>query len=181
MNPKETRIYLFVIHDRNNKVKIKTEYTIKPIKWDFDQQRVKPQVSGSIPINDRLSLLNESIKNEYNQIRKDNPEKKFPEIAENFKAFVKNKISPVYQQDNIFIVLDKYLEVRSHELSELTIKKFRTLKSSLENFEPELTFDKIDRDFFDRYIRHLRELPAKQSRQKNRPKGMQDGLLSDAG
>jgi len=179
LSTKETRIYFHVIHDRHNTFKIKTEYTVKPTNWDFSKQRVKSQVSGSSFVNDSLNLLYNSVKSEYNKLRADFPDMKFNEIAENIKKFVKDNVSPVYEKDEFYSVFDEFIEMRTGELSPLTIKKYKTLKASLYKFDSELTFKKIDKAFFDRYIKHLRNLPAYRSRQKNRPEGMQSGLLSD--
>ena len=180
INPKETRLYLFVIHDRLNKVKIKTEFKIKPSHWDKVKQRVKPQAPGSVPINSSLNKLVEDVSNEYNKIRNDFPEKKFPELAENLKGFVKDKVSPIYDEKNktFFQVYDMYVEVKRNDVSLLTIRKFNTLKVSLTEFQPDITFDKIDLNFYDRYVRHLRSKKP-QGRQKTRAEGQQQGLLND--
>jgi integrase len=179
-NPRETRIYLFVIHDRNNKVKIKTEYNILPAKWDFKKQRVKHQIAGSVPINTSLDKLVKKVEHEYNRIRADFAEMKFPEIAINLKAFVKDKISPVYNDKNktFFHAFNEYIDAKRNEVSSLTIRKYETLRKSILEFQPGITFDKLDLTFYDQYLNHLRTRSPK-GRQRTRPEGQQNGLLND--
>lgn len=180
LNPKHTRVYLFVIHDRNNKFKIKTEYKVKPTQWDFDKQKVKHQVPGAAPINDGLDLLLDKVEHEFNKIRVDYPGMKIPDIACNLKAFVKDSISPIYNERNktFFQIFDQYIEAKGNDVSERTIKKFKTLKASLLEFQPDITFDRVNLTFYDKYVNHLRSQKAK-GRQKTRAEGQQDGLLND--
>ena len=177
---KETRVYLFVIHDRDNVAKLKTEYSLKPIHWDFNEKRVKHQVTGSKAINDPLDALRTSVENEYNRIRADFPEMKFPEIIQNLKVFVRENVSPVYNEKHkaFFNVFDEYIDAKLDNVSERTIQKYQTLKRSLQGFSPDLTFDKIDMKFYDKYTRYLRAITP-QGRQKSRPEGLQSGLLND--
>lgn len=181
LNPDHTRVYLFVIHDRDNKIKLKTEYKVRPTQWDFDKQKVKYQVAGATPINDGLENLLNKVEHEFNRVRVDYPDMKFPEIANNLKSFIKDDISPVYNERNktFFQILDQYIEAKSNDVSERTIQKFNTLKTSLQEFMPNLTFDKVNLNFYDQYINHLRSQKAR-GRQKSRAEGMQDGLLNDS-
>ena len=177
---KPTRIYLFIIHDRDNVGKIKTEYTVKPTDWNFEEKKLKHQVTGAAAINRNLTTMILSVEDEYNNIRKDYPEMKFAEIMINLKTFVKTKSSPVYSEANksLFDVLDEYMENRMDDVSALTIKKYLSLKKSLREFDPLLSFDNINLKFFDRYIRHLRTKKPS-GRQKTRAEGSQTGLLDD--
>ena len=38
LNPLETRLYLYLIIDRDHVIKVKTEYAIFPKQWDFKKQ-----------------------------------------------------------------------------------------------------------------------------------------------
>jgi len=180
LNPNETRLYLFVIHDRENKVKIKTEFNVIPKEWDFKKQRIKHQVSGALPVNGSIEMLKEKVTDLFNKLRFDFPNMKFDEIASNLKEYVKTDIAPVYSEKNknFFQVFDDYIEAKRLNVSPLTIKKYNTLRKSLVEFDSGITFDKIDLTFFDKYIHYLRtKKPV--GRQKNRKEGFQDGLLND--
>lgn len=180
ISTKETRVYLFVIHDRDNVLKIKTEHNVKPVHWDFKEKRVKPQATGSKVINDLLFSFREKIETEYNRIRKDYPNMMFPAIAQNLKIFAKENESPVYTDKNkpFFQVYDEYIEAKMNNVSDLTIKKYYTLKKSLQAFSPKITFNSIDLTFYDKYIHYLQTIKPR-GRQKTRPEGDQFGLLND--
>lgn len=176
-----TRVYLFVIHDRNNVCKLKTEFNIIPTKWDFDKQRVKHQVPGSVPINDSLDKLIADVTNEYNSIRADYPAMKFDEIARNLKAFVKDKISPVYNDKSKTFseaFLD-YIEYKKGEVIPRTAQKYDTVRRTLLEFSPDVTFDKIDLNFYDKFKNYLR-ICAPKGRQLTRDEEEQKGLLNDS-
>ena len=180
LNPEETRLYLFVIHDRQNVAKIKTEFTVISKEWDFKKQCIKHQIPGSVPVNNKLDELKKAVREQYNQIRDDFPEMKFNEITENLKEFVKTDISPVYNEKNktFFQIFDEYLEAKGNDVSPLTIKKYNTLKKSLKEFMPSITFDKIDLNFYDKYVVYLRSKQPT-GRQKSRNENEQIGLLND--
>src|SRR4030042_3750629 len=180
LNTDQTRIYLFGIHDRQNKVKIKTEYKILPDKWDFKKQRIKHQVTGSVPVNTSLDKLINDVTRETTSIRADFPEMKFPEIANNLKAFVNDKISPVYNDKNKTFseaFLD-YIEYNSGEVIPRTAQKYDTVRRALMEFSPDITFDKIDLNFYDKFKKYLRTREPK-GRQKTRDEAEQNGLLND--
>lgn len=180
LNPSETRLYLFVIHDRENKVKVKTEFNVIPKDWDFKKQRIKHQVSGAVPINGSIDILETKVTELFNKLRFDFPNMKFDEIALNLKEYVKTDIAPIYSEKNktFYSVFDDYIEAKQLNVSPLTIKKYNTLKKSLIEFDPGLTFDKIDLNFFDKYINFL-STKKPTGRQKTRKEGLQDGLLND--
>ncbi len=180
ISKKETRLILCVTHDRKNRVKITTEHLIKPVQWDFKKQRVKSQVNGSAPLNDLLDKLIPDAKKEYNRIRKEYPEMKFHEIAENLRAYINGKVAPIYSEahKSFFDVFNEYIGAKSSDVSDLTIKKYRTVLTSLKEFSPNITFDKVDLKFYDKYVAYLRSRKP-QGRQKTRDEGKQIGLLND--
>ncbi|MBA7576609.1 hypothetical protein ES708_18450 [subsurface metagenome] len=180
LNPKKTRLYLFVIHDRENIAKLKTEYLILPRQWDFTKKRVIHQVSGATVINRRLNTLIESVEKEYHKLRTDYPGMKWPELTDNLKGFIKNRISPVYdgKHKSFFKVFNKFTEAKSHDVSELTVNKYNTLKLSIRDFKPDVEFEKIDLQFYRDYIQYLRKRKPI-GRQKAREEGLQTGLLND--
>ncbi|MFW5887086.1 MAG: phage integrase SAM-like domain-containing protein, partial [Bacteroidota bacterium] len=140
----------------------------------------KHQVTNSIAVNKILSDLIESVENEYYKIRNDFPEMKFDEIGRNLKAFIVDNVSPVYNEKhkNFYVVFDEYIQAKANEVTDRTIQKFNTLRKSLEAFDPNITFNKVDLQFFDKYVAHLRNQKPR-GRQKSREEGAQNGLLND--
>ncbi len=54
MNPKETRVYLFLTIDRNNVIKIKTDEKMLPAYWDFKNRGAKNSYPDKVNFDSRL-------------------------------------------------------------------------------------------------------------------------------
>ena len=194
LNPLETRLYAFLIVNRGNVVKIKTEHSILPKDWDFRFQKkkeIKESIAGSIEENKKIMDFNESLvklKNQilanYQKIVKENPDEPFSKISEQLKDFGKSKELPFLNNTkDFFSVMDEFLLYLEGEVTPGTIKKFKTLKLNLQEFGKEnkkyqtITFSTINHAFEDAYKKYLRN-QAPRGRQKTRPEGEQYGLLN---
>ena len=195
LNPFETRIYVVLIIDRDHIVKIKTQYTILPVEWDFRLQQKKeiktstagtPEANRKIKVfNDDLRKLKDDIISEYRRLQKDYPDISFGQIAQSLKDYGKQKEKPFSEGTaSFFEVLDKYISFLEFEVAEGTIKKYHTLKKSLKTFGEKnpryatLTFSMIDHKFYDAFTKYLKTQEPR-GRQKTRPEGKQRGLLID--
>jgi integrase len=195
LNPLETRLYLFLIVDRSNKVKIKTEHVIYPHEWDFRNQQ-KKEIKGSLAgtpeenkkiqnFNDDLRKLKKDILDKYNDLRKKFPDMPFSQVAQALKDYGKTKENPYLDVDkDFFQVFDEFLLSLEEEASPRTIQKFGTLKNSLlelgkvnEKYKT-LSFSMINKSFLTTYTNHLRNQKPR-GRQKTRPEDKQYGLLND--
>ena len=184
-NPEETRLYLFLILDRTRMVKIKTEHVIFPSQWDFSKQLKKDKLAGSLEFNKKLLELKEDILLQYQKIIKDQSDLAFPQVAQKLKDYGKTKEIPFSNTDmDFFQVLDEFIISKEGAVSEGTVKKFRTLKTSLQDFSAmnkdfkNLEFSMINVAFEDAYRKYLRNRkPA--GRQKTRPEEFQYGLYTD--
>jgi len=91
------------------------------------------------------------------------------------KAFQEEKPAPVTEND-FYSRFEEFLESRTRSNSILTIKKFRTLKTRLKEFEKQkrykITFDSIDLVFYDKFKDFLLS-------QKNKRTEEVNGLLND--
>ena len=95
LNPRETRIYLFLIIDRNNILKVKTDETILPKYWDFKSKKVKQSYVGCSEFNTRLDNLKTNVLNVFRKLVNDYPKADFSIIAENIKSFVLDNHIPI--------------------------------------------------------------------------------------
>jgi hypothetical protein len=68
LNPKETRLYCFVILNRDNVIKIKTEFVIFPKEWDFEIQGRIEKRAGAIEFNKKLRNLRSDIWDKYQDL-----------------------------------------------------------------------------------------------------------------
>jgi integrase len=180
LNPNETRLYMFVIHDNEHVTKLKTEHTIIPAQWDFKKKLIKHQIAGATQKNKLLSELRSNISEEYDKLRKEFPNMKWDELSYNLKEFIDKKVSPIYSDRNkpFFTVFDEFVDFKKNNVSDLTIRKYQTLKTSLLEFKPRVTFDSIDQKFYTDYVNCLR-IKEPTGRQKTREEHQQKGLLND--
>jgi integrase len=189
LNSLETRLYACLIIDRNQIVKIKTEYVVYPLHWNFSGQKIKDNIAGSIEFNKKLSDLKGKIKNEYERILKED----YPEDIEVPFTEMRNKLieygkhlekRTVTKTTDVIDILNEYIDYLEGEVSEGTRKKYITLKKSLLKFGEgnekykTITFSGIDRKFYDSYTKYLKNQEPR-GRQKTRPEGKQKGLLID--
>ncbi len=183
LNPKETRLYCFLIIDREHIIKIKTEYVILPSEWDFKTQLKKDRVAGSIEFNKKLMKLRTDIWDKYQSIKEQQTDISFSQISQSLKEYGKSmEIPTLKKKQEVIDVLEEYITSLASIVSPLTIKKFVTLKNSLIKFiesnprYESLTFSMINHGFLDDYRKFLRNLEPR-GRQKTRPEGFQKGVL----
>lgn len=179
-----TRLYAYIIIDRDHVIKCKTEHTIKPTEWDFDAQGLKDRLAGSIEFNAKLANLKSELEIQYKKILTDFPDITFGEFATKLKEYSRQKDKPVFSERSFFEYLDEYINELEGMVTYRTIQKFHTLKRSLTEFTESnkrynpLGFSQINAKFSKDYIKHLREQNPR-GRQKRRPEGQQTGLLID--
>lgn len=184
LNKKETRIYLFLIQDRKHMVKIKTDFTIYPVNWDFTNQRAKKSMIGSLEFNERLDQLKEKTRQQYNRIILENPSIGFNELSDRLKDSLKKALPiPGKQETSFFKILDEFIKSKSATQASRTIQKYNSVKKSLEEFSKlkykhGLKFEDINLRFLDSYLLYLRTQKPR-GRQKTRPEGEELGLLND--
>lgn len=185
-NLKETRLYCFLILNRDNVIKIKTEYVIYPKEWDFSIHGKKERLAGSIEFNKKLKNLRDDIWNKYQSLVEQYPDISFLQLSRTLKEYGKTKEIPMLNfNKDVLPVLDEYIESLKGQVAINTIKKYTTLKNSLTKFGEEnkkyqlLTFSMIDHNFIEDYRKYLRNQEPR-GRQKTRPEDFQKGLLMDS-
>jgi integrase len=182
---KETRLYAYLIVNRDHIIRIKTEHVIRPTEWDFEIQGKVEKLAGSIEFNAKLAALKTEILGQYDKLREQYPDATFQELGTLMKQFFKNKELPKFSDKGFFEVLQEYINSNEGTLTPRTLAKFKTLKAVLTEFTAgnrkynPLTFSMIDHNFLDAFVKHLREREPR-GRQKRRPEGMQTGLLNDS-
>lgn len=183
LNPYPSRLYCFLIADRKHYIKIKTEHSILPAEWDFKKQQKKEKLAGALEFNQRLLKLKKDLLEQYEKLRNENPNLSFEEVAELMKAYGKTKEVPL-DPKGFYPALDEFISSMEGQLADTTVKKFKTLRQSLNDFGAEnkkykrLSFGLINHSFLDAYTSYLREREPK-GRQRRRPEGQQNGLLVD--
>lgn len=184
LNPQETRLLLFIIIDRNQIIKIKTPHMMFPKDWDFKKQLKKETLAGAPEFNERLLEYRAEMLDKYYDTLKKNPDLPFKRIAEIVIELANTKGKPKPDNKDFYEIFDLFKTSMEGEVAPGTIKKFHTLKLSLQEFgvvNPKyanLQFSMIDFNFLDAYKKYLRNQKPR-GRQKTRPEELQFGLLND--
>lgn len=184
LSPYPTRLYCFQIIDRKHTIKIKTEHTILPKEWNFRMQQKKENIAGATEFNLMLAELKTDLTNQYNYLRKKYPDMSFEELSTAMKQYGKTKELPEFESKGFFEALDEFKKDMEGQVTEGTIKKFKTLKIALLDFVSKhrkynpLTFRMINPSFRTDFVKYLQTREPK-GRQKRRPEGQQSGLLVD--
>ncbi len=165
LNHRETRIYLFLIVDRNNKIKIKTDETILPKYWDFSNQLVKPNYIGVGEFNSRLLNLKANVLENYRRIINDNPGITFNKIANKIIDLIKNSHTPVITKSNLNQYIKDYIKdlesgriltPKGEKFENGTIKNYNGFSTQFdlyqEKIKTQLDFDDIDMVFYYDFI-----------------------------
>jgi integrase len=178
-------LYLFLIVDHDKVARVKTEHMIYPIQWDFDRQLKKDKLAGAPEFNKKLQELKDDILLKYQNIIKAQPDLPFSQVAQALRVYGKTKEIPFLNNNkDFFQVLDEFILSMEGEVAPGTIKKFNTLKKSLQEFGrvnkkyETLSFSMIDHVFKDAFTKYLRNQTPR-GRQKTRPEHEQYGLLND--
>lgn len=185
LNPRETRLYCFLILERKSVIKIKTEFVILPKEWDFAIQGKKERLAGSIEFNKKLKKLRGDIWDKYQSLIEQYPDISFIQLSRTLKEYGKTKEIPMLNfNKDVLPVLDEYIESLEGQVAVTTIKKYTTLKNSLTKLGESnkkyqlLTFSMIDHRFIEDYRKYLRNQEPR-GRQMTRPEDFQKGLLLD--
>jgi len=184
LSPKETRIYLFIIIGFKEVIKIKTPYVVLPKEWDFTLHLKNEKLAGAIEFNRKLRELKDEFLNKYDKTLKDHPDYSLTTISRILTDYSKTLGRPSKGNKGFFDVLDEFIVSKEGAVTEGTVKKFRTLKTSLQDFGTlnkdykNLEFSMINVAFKNAYRKYLRNRkPA--GRQKTRPEEFQYGLYTD--
>ena len=159
-NP-EKSIYVYIRGLNGNRTLIlNTGMKINPVAWDKENEKVyekgKSKVTGAREINDFLDSYKENIKRLIRDIYRDNPSADY----ETIKSTVLEKFGKAQKsQLSFFEALDLFITTREKDLSYDSIRKFTTIKNHLIEYEKHLrtnlTFEKIDMLFYDRFVGYL--------------------------
>lgn len=163
LKSEERKIYAYIRGiERGRTMILSTGQRINPIYWDKlaerSFQRGKNRYNNALELNSFLDGYKSKVTNIILQIRADNSSAGFDDIKSIVeKRFGKNT-SP---QLKLFEVIEKFIEVRKSDLTEGSLKKFKTLKSHLKEFEKtkrsKVTFENITLSFMEEFRNFLLE------------------------
>ena len=149
---KETLI-LLAFNYSNRRLKYSTKISIKPNHWDYNLQKIKPQVSLSLKLNSQLSLIENEILDLYHSMKSNN------ETISNkiLKQFLDIRLSREEKED-FFSYAKRYIQQKS-ELQHTTKRDYNQTLNVLRKFEHQtgylISFESINLDFYNRFKHYV--------------------------
>ncbi len=157
LNPKETRIYIHFILDRNNILRFKTDEKVIPKKWDFKKGCAK-SFPGSIDLNLKLDKLKNNIITTYRNTTARKEAVTIEEVEEALKAVVIGH-QPIIRKKNFFDYYEEFIAYKATINEKGTLKEYRNVFHALKEFNEMhhygLTFEKLDMKFYDKFLHYL--------------------------
>lgn len=147
---------------------------VRPIDWDFDQQEIIPQVSGSVRINLSISKKKNEVLELYLKHEDLPPSKMKSAIKNELDREEEEKYAPAMNFEDVYKM---YYNSKEDDVDEKTLKKYRRIPSMLRKYclYHGIEYDKLSCDdmgltFFDDFKKYLMTVP------KRRDKG--NGLMN---
>lgn len=138
-------------------------YNVDKEKWNKDTQRCKRNTTHGekkIP----ATRINAAIQHYEDEVTRIAESYKTDPTIETFKSAISQALrkaeEALPQTDNFFTIYDQFIEeenVHSHWTRPMFIK-MRTIKTHLIDYDPTLTFDKINLQWMDNYCTYLQSL-----------------------
>lgn len=146
------------------RIEFTTGYRIDLSKWDSEKQRVKNGCTNKL--KQSASDINSDLNKYFTDIQDIFKEYEVLELTPTTKQIKEgfnerqNKGDRNYQADKLINIFDEFIKESGSQnnWTESTIKKLRTVKSHLRNFDQDLTFDSLTLDVLAKYIEHLHSI-----------------------
>ncbi len=123
-----------------------------------------------------LNRYENTLASSYEYLKMQEEEVSFEKLKELLDSKFKKQKAPKPDQNGFYAVFDEFMETQSQIYSVLTIKKYKTLKKKLLQFEKgkryKITFESIDLIFYDKFKKFMLS-------EKNARTSEVEGLLND--
>lgn len=124
-------------------------------KWDFKQQKIIDKVSQSEQINGNLTFLADEIMSIYRNAKQIGIEPGNKYFREKLKS------RKIHSEQRFFDIYMNFIEEKNEKWSIHTFRKIKTNYRHLRDFSEKtgyiIDFERINKDFFIRYINYFRE------------------------
>ncbi len=136
------------------RLQLSTGERVDAVDWDSGQQRVREEAMGSRQLNRYLDSLAGEVMDIYRKARASG--------IEPGRDYIREQLKYRRRKENIdfFDVLMRFIDENHSRWSIHTFRKIRTAYNHLRSFAAaegiSIEFDRIDRDFLDRYVRFFR-------------------------
>jgi hypothetical protein len=147
----EVSIDLMFYIDQQNRFPLSTGERIQPKYWSKEMQQAKPNYTGHAELNLHLARM----KQEVLQAWRDNKDD-LPKLKEIVRTIVKGEPVKI-QKKTVVEAVRLFIAQYEREKEKATVGRYRVLLNKLTLFNPELTFEELDFNFYDAFKRFLYE------------------------
>jgi integrase len=151
LNDQPTPIYLFLTFPGRKLVRVNSREKVKGIYWTGDG--VKPQMWGSLELNDRLNFIKAEVVRQYRKAITNDPNINLTQVKALAESVVAGSV-PDFNKKPMIDCLREFIQERESQVHELTTKKYNTVVNLLTDWmdksdiNPNQFFcDQIDDDF----------------------------------
>jgi integrase len=163
---KPTPITLYVRYRTNvdgrsktQTVKLSTGQKVAAKYWDSEKQRVKSSYTGANELNSWLASKQGAASKILLQVSSDNDEITTAKVKELVRPLFVEAAIVVEETLSFWKVYERFIEVRSTQKSDSTLKKYKTTLSHLKDFAEaysyKVAFENLDHKFLEQFITYL--------------------------
>jgi hypothetical protein len=149
----EASILLKFTIDRSNRFALATGERIQSKYWDKRIQQAKSNFNGHVELNQAIGR----IKADLIQLYRDNKSAGVSTLQEMARPLVKFGQRQAPEKKSLQDVLTLFINQYEKDKLEGTVKVYRALKTKLLAFNPNLTLDALDVNFYDRFKNWLHD------------------------
>jgi hypothetical protein len=145
----EVAIDLMVYIDKSNRFPISTGERIPPKYWSKETQQAKANYTGHVELNLHLT----KIKQEVVQAWRDN-KSDVRKLKETIRTIVKGETS-TQEKKTVISAVKLFIAQYEREKEKTTAGRYKVLLNKLTAFNPDLTFEQLDQNFYDNFKQFL--------------------------
>lgn len=155
-----SKIYIYISGISKERIKLPTDIRISKKNWNPKSQNIISRGNNRHPdaenLNAKLASIKTILEKRYTELSKfELPDKNT--LKEEFKVVVTGK--DLKKAGNFFDIIDEFIRIKKNVYAENTLRKYRTIKTILTEFEIErnkkIIFEDIDENFFDEFANYL--------------------------
>ncbi len=126
LNDRSTTIILCLTFTGRKLIRVNTHEKIMPIYWSFDSKSVKPNMHGSLELNDRLQFLKAEVTRQYRKAITTNRNITLPQIKLLVESVLADTV-PDFDRKPFIDCFKEFIEERKPQMNKLTTIKYESI------------------------------------------------------
>lgn len=141
-----------------NQVRFGSGVSVLPKDWNGKKQRVRSSANNAVPINKRLDRIETDLTEIFLDLQNNRIEPTPERVKARYDALLQRDVTRTSGK-TYFDYWDEWLKTTENEKTESTRKQYRSVKARLEEYQEKkgavLTFERMDREFFNSFTDYL--------------------------